>query len=459
MANLDSSDIQIVDSVQTISGTSDNDVIDISEGITSTTPSDTVFSIYGGTGDDKITGSAYHNLIFGEAGNDIIYAGNTTGVETIDGGDGDDTVVLNFNPFYNLTSYANENGVITLKTNNNTTTQVSNVESFVFSMFPQDNLSVSFREQFSYTLTVEELDAFVAKIDLEHNADVPADQLSVITEYENNDLGFLLTTENDPNGYLIGSEVNFVRVSVSNEGLNFSSIDIGTYNKLATIVVEEDAIGLLSGVTISGIDSIEGSNLVPQAQIASAKQSVTTLTPQLNINGVTVTPENYEGPVDSLEYQYLGNNSSESAFGSIKNDFINLFGGNDAVDGGLGNDVIDGGTGSNFLTGGSGADTFFLDGRSGETTWSTITDFDGDSVNIWGWNEGISQLLLTEEDAGAEGFKGATFHYDLNNDGTIDTSITFTGLTYATMPNSAAQAVEGNGYLVFSQAVNSQLLM
>jgi serralysin len=63
-------------------------------------------------------------------------------------------------------------------------------------------------------------------------------------------------------------------------------------------------------------------------------------------------------------------------------------GGDDVTDGGAGLDVLDGGFGWNFLTGGTGADAFFLDGRAGVMTWSTITDFSSeDNVNIWGWQE------------------------------------------------------------------------
>lgn len=136
--------------------------------------------------------------------------------------------------------------------------------------------------------------------------------------------------------------------------------------------------------------------------------------------------------------------------GTDGNDFINLLGGDDAANGGGGDDVLDGGTGSNFLTGGGGGnDTFFLDGRSGATTWSTITDFSNDEVNIWGWVEGTSQLLSTEANAGTAGYEGATYHYDLNNDGTIDTSITFTGLTENDIQTSV-HSIEGNGYLLMT---------
>jgi serralysin len=150
-----------------------------------------------------------------------------------------------------------------------------------------------------------------------------------------------------------------------------------------------------------------------------------------------------------LEYQLLGNNQTgDVIIGSLGNDFMNLLGGDDAANGGMGDDVLDGGTGSNFLTGGGDNDTFFLDGRGGNVTWSTITDFNfGDQINIWGWTSGISKQVFALENQGADGYKGATFHYDLNNDGLIDTSITFTGIALSQVPQGVAMDVSGNGYL------------
>lgn len=169
-----------------------------------------------------------------------------------------------------------------------------------------------------------------------------------------------------------------------------------------------------------------------------------------NGEAIQIAPTPYEGAVSYLEFELLGEGGNDTVTGSAFNDFMNLLGGDDAAVGGDGKDVLDGGTGSNFLTGGNGADTFFLDGRGGDTTWSTIADFNGDSVNIWGWSDGVSKLLLTQGVAGAEGYQGVTFHYDLNDDGSIDTSITFTGLTEDQVPTGSAQVVADNGYLLFA---------
>jgi hypothetical protein len=58
-------------------------------------------------------------------------------------------------------------------------------------------------------------------------------------------------------------------------------------------------------------------------------------------------------------------------------------------------------------------------------------------------------LLLTEVSAGADGFMGATYHYDLDDNGVIDTSITFTGLTPNSVGSPTENIVENNGYLLF----------
>ena len=153
----------------------------------------------------------------------------------------------------------------------------------------------------------------------------------------------------------------------------------------------------------------------------------------------------YSGPVAGLQRQYLGTSASEIVAGTAGNDFMNLLGGDDAANGGQGNDVLDGGTGSNFLSGGGGTDVFFSDGRGGTVTWSTITDWQpGEQLSIWGWHPGVSRVSWSES-AGATGYKGVTMFGDLNADGTIDTSVTWSGLTQANLP----KPVEFDGLLWF----------
>ncbi len=155
-----------------------------------------------------------------------------------------------------------------------------------------------------------------------------------------------------------------------------------------------------------------------------------------NIAGVAhyVLPDIYAGPVAGVKYQWLGSTIGEVALGTSRNDFFNLLGGDDAVDAGAGNDIIDGGIGSNFLTGGAGLDIFFLDGRGGTTTWSTITDWQtGEQLSFFGWRPGVSQALWVDS-AGAAGYQGVTMFGDLDANGTFDTSVTWSGRTRADLP-------------------------
>jgi len=215
--------------------------------------------------------------------------------------------------------------------------------------------------------------------------------------------------------------------------------DINAINKVKSNVTEVYKITSNQGVDyIYEIESLSFSDGTIAPRDLFAAQQL----PTFSANGQLVLPTLYSGPVFYIEYQFLGKNSTDIILGSLGNDFMNLLSGDDAAEGGDGDDVLDGGLGSNFLTGGVGIDTFFSDGRSGGITWSTVTDFEsaqnysGDTVNIWGWVEGTSKLITKVEDSGAEGYKGATFHYDLNGDNTIDTSITFSELTLAQVPDT-----------------------
>jgi len=137
----------------------------------------------------------------------------------------------------------------------------------------------------------------------------------------------------------------------------------------------------------------------------------------------------YVGPVSWLQNLFITDldGADEAMHGSPLADFIHSRDGNDAIDGDAGDDVLDGGTESNFLTGGAGNDTFFLDGRGGGVTWSTVTDLaKGEWITAWGWRQGVSKLTW-EEMAGAEGYKGATARIDLDGNGSIDMSLTIGG--------------------------------
>jgi serralysin len=141
----------------------------------------------------------------------------------------------------------------------------------------------------------------------------------------------------------------------------------------------------------------------------------------------------YSGPVANLHFQYLGGAQGEAVVGTAGADFINALAGDDAISALGGDDVLDGGLGSNFLSGGAGRDVFFSDGRGGGPSWSTITDWEaGEQLSLWGWQPGVSRSVWAEGD-GTGAFRGVTLHADLDGNGLVETSVTWSGLTVAAL--------------------------
>ena len=144
----------------------------------------------------------------------------------------------------------------------------------------------------------------------------------------------------------------------------------------------------------------------------------------------------YTGPVAGLQHQYIWPSTHKAAIGaSTSNVFLHGGSGDDAISVVGGTNVLDGGAGSNFLVGatGSSVDTFFVDGRGGDVTWSTIVNFHaGDAATIFGFNPGVSTQPFTALD-GIGGYQGLTIHSELGGAGTgVNASMTFTGIDQAT---------------------------
>lgn len=174
----------------------------------------------------------------------------------------------------------------------------------------------------------------------------------------------------------------------------------------------------------------------------------TAVQPGTFVNSLAL-PDMYTGPVPSLVYQMMGSAQNENIVAGSGAIFLNLLGGDDAVVGGGGNDVLDGGTGSNFLTGGVGLDIFFIDGRSGQQTWSTISDWQaGEQATLWGWENGVSSYVWVPTD-GAPGYRGATLHADLDGDGSVDTSVTWANTDLNRVPTPVVVTVGADTGLWF----------
>jgi len=153
----------------------------------------------------------------------------------------------------------------------------------------------------------------------------------------------------------------------------------------------------------------------------------------------------YTGPVSYLQQQYAWAGSDKvNITAAIPNVFLKSGPGDDALAVNSGSNVVDGGSGSNFLVGASGADggsdTFFVDGRGGQSTWDTLVNFHaGDQLTLWGF-DGAAGTTSWVDNQGAAGYQGATLHADFGNGSGASALVTFAALT-----TTGAQFVTSTG--------------
>ena len=145
----------------------------------------------------------------------------------------------------------------------------------------------------------------------------------------------------------------------------------------------------------------------------------------------------YSGPDTGLQGQFVYPGPDNVVL-SANTPSMYLVGGSgeDAIAALSGSNVLEGGGGSDFLVGATGADggadTFFLDGRGGQTTWDTLLNFHrGDAVTLWGFVSGQSTMSWADNE-GAAGYTGATLDVAFAGAGTpVNGSVTFAGISLA----------------------------
>ncbi len=440
-------------------------------------------NILGGAGDDTLIGDGGNNVVQGGAGNDSL--SGSAGDDTIEGGAGDDTL-RGFGGTDTLT-YASATAGITislaLTTAQNTggagTDTLSTIENLIGGAGNDSLTGSTAANAINGAAGDDTIDGGAGNDTLDGGVGI--DTLSYASAITGVTVSLALTTAQDTGGAGTDTVSNFENLTGGGGndrltgdggnnritgGLGNDSIDGGAGNDTALLSGTQGAyrFGVRDGVVIaSGADGLDQFVNVESFQWGNtAAVSIASLQSAPGNTGLVyaklgdaaagyILPEAYSGPVQGLVNQQLGGTGNDIMLGTGLADFLNGGAGDDALDGGAGNDVIDGGLGSNFLTGGAGRDIFFVDGRGAATanTWSTITDYTaGEQVTIWGYRPGVSNSIWVASD-GVTGYRGATQHWDLDGNGLIDTSVTFTGLTQAALPTPSFGTVSGQDYILF----------
>jgi Ca2+-binding RTX toxin-like protein len=167
----------------------------------------------------------------------------------------------------------------------------------------------------------------------------------------------------------------------------------------------------------------------------------------------------YTGPVSRLQAQFIFAGTDDVAVGAkVANVFLKGGAGEDALVAKAGSNVLDGGAGSNWLVGASGADggtdTFFADGRAGQSTWDTLLNFHpGDMLALWDYSPATGALSWSNNQ-GVTGYQGATLHARFGNASNASATVTFAGVTTGG-PRFATSAgtIDGLSYLTVTRMV------
>ncbi|WP_051141006.1 DUF4347 domain-containing protein [Azospirillum brasilense] len=435
-------------------------------------------SLMGGAGNDTLVGDWDADTMIGGDGDDVFYSGehgNLNEADVIEGGAGNDTFIIAAQGDAGTVSYDGGTGTDTLRISSD---NVTDPEGKITTATPQIDIS-------GMTLTsVENLDLVGS---VRHTVTMTTAQASGFTSGVAGAMvgdaftisGTAMTgTATAGNGSQLGAGqvqaetvdgVTFLRIGMdATAGADVTLRFVGSFTA-GQFQLNGDTVTLIDAPPTTPPTTTEPPTTNPPTTEPPTTEPPTTTPPttepptttppvdnrpstamQRIVDGVTedVKAYAYEGPVSTLQWTFLGDARSEVLGGSDGNDFLNLLGGDDAAAGGAGDDVLDGGSGSNWLIGGTGKDTFFVDGRGTEVTWSTVTDLEqGEWSTLWGYKEGVSTLRWEEMD-GAEGYKGATVHCDIDGNGTVDASMTFAGKAVGAMTTTTGTMGDQN-YIAF----------
>ena len=161
--------------------------------------------------------------------------------------------------------------------------------------------------------------------------------------------------------------------------------------------------------------------------------------------------DDYSGPVEFLQHEHISTgNDPVILVAQASNAWLKTGSGDDALAVQNGDNVLDGGSGSNWLVGGAGHDTFYVDARGGQTVWDTVLNFHtGDSLTMWGFQQGVSSWNWTANSEGAAGYTGATLRGALDGVDT-DFSVTLANVSATQKTNfsvTTGTTTDGVGYL------------
>lgn len=358
--------------------------------------------IFGGAGADVITGGAGNDVITGGAGNDSVTIG--AGKDNVDAGAGDDTI----DAASNLTSSDTINGgdgIDTLKVDSVTSADlanVTNVENLQFSGDLTFNSNVPFTTfdlktvtvANTLTLTTGYTNATTVKLGANDRVINSTDAALSVNVSETDLAGGAIVRS--------GKGVDVLNVTADNTTTTAITLNTTNLSKVDKIVVLDggDALapatknlaGSSINFTVASLDAaltIDGSALDAGTYTSDTATYVDGRGAAVNWENLTI---NAGGAGSTYAVNVIGGAGQDTLTGGGANDTLTGGAGDDVIaggagnnylDGGAGNDAITGGTGNDVVLGGDGDDTFNMSGANVLTGEDTIDGGAGtDSISV-----------------------------------------------------------------------------
>jgi ELWxxDGT repeat protein len=225
---------------------------------------------------------------------------------------------------------------------------------------------------------------------------------------------------------------------------------IGTAQADAAGTWTYDPSGVAPGshvLAVSEADAAGNTGTVPAVAFTVPDTRFSAVNVTASTSGSLVGSD-YSGPVGYLQAEYIYGGTDDVVVGAkVANVFLKGGAGTDALAAKAGSNVLDGGAGSNWLVGASGADggtdTFFVDGRGGQTTWDTLLNFHtGDMLTLWSYDDTTGSTSWSDNQ-GAVGYQGATLNADFGGGSGAHALVTFAGSSAGTAQFTASTGTAG----------------
>jgi hypothetical protein len=378
------------------------------DAITGGTAADT---ISGGAGNDTLVGSGGNDTINGDDGDDTITA-STTGDYTVTGGAGDDTLDLG-GTATQLDSFDGGEGTDTLIVNNTSVTAINALSVSNLNIFNAGLQNVE-RVDFGTTL----------------NASIDMGRIDNISDIIIGALGGASTVSGlaATNAVQILADTGAtlaLDLATSSGTSDVVNIDIkasGTVNANTITIANTETVNITNSFSVAGTD--EAGKLTTMALVATKATSITVTGDEglvlTNTGNTKVTNFDASGVVatttadtaTNMAVTFTSENTSTTATVSITggagDDALTGNASIDTIIGGLGADTITASAGNDVITGGAGADTFQFTAALLAANSGTTATFDG----------GAGTDILTITDTGATivdaDFRGITSVATLN---------------------------------------------